>query len=73
MSNSWRPFEVLLPLRFNDGRAIPRVTVAETVRERVDPFGSASHETRKVEDGTVKLIPWDEVHKRLESRLSSKR
>jgi hypothetical protein len=49
MSNSWRRFEVLLPLRFNDGREVPGEWLAEAVLEVVDRFGAASYETQKVE------------------------
>jgi hypothetical protein len=49
MSSKWRRFEVLLPLRFNDGRSIPAEWVAEAVLEIVDHFGAASYETQKVE------------------------
>lgn len=49
MSNSWRRFEVLLPLRFNDGREVPGEWLAEAVLEVVDKFGAASYETQKVE------------------------
>jgi hypothetical protein len=49
MSSKWRRFEVLLPLRFNDGRGIPAELVAEAVLEIVDHFGAASYETQKVE------------------------
>jgi hypothetical protein len=49
MSSKWRRFEVLLPLRFNDGRGIPAEWVAEAVLEIVDHFGAASYETQKVE------------------------
>ncbi len=49
MSSSWRRFEVLLPLRFNDGRDIPGEWLAEAVLEVVDRFGAASYETQKVE------------------------
>ena len=49
MSNKWRRFEVLLPLRFNDGRDIPSEWIAEAVLEIVDQFGAASYETQKVE------------------------
>jgi len=49
MSNKWRRFEVLLPLRFNDGRDVPAEQVAEAVLEIVDHFGAASYETQKVE------------------------
>lgn len=49
MSSSLRRFEVLLPLRFNDGRDVPPDWIAEAVLEIVDHFGAASYETQKVE------------------------
>jgi hypothetical protein len=49
MSSSWRRFEVLLPVRFNDGREVPQDWLAEAVLEVVDHFGAASYETQKVE------------------------
>jgi hypothetical protein len=49
MSSKWRRFEVLLPLRFNDGRDIPAEWIAEAVLEIVDHFGAAGYETQKVE------------------------
>jgi hypothetical protein len=49
MSSKWRRFEVLLPLRFNDGRDVPAEWVAEAVLEIVDHFGAISYETQKVE------------------------
>ncbi len=49
MSSKWRRFEVLLPLRFNDGREIPPEWLAEAVLEVVDHFGAASYETQRVE------------------------
>jgi hypothetical protein len=49
MSSKWRRYEVLLPLQFNDGRPVPGETLAETVLEIVDHFGSASYETQKIE------------------------
>ncbi|MDQ3746486.1 MAG: hypothetical protein M3444_19100 [Acidobacteriota bacterium] len=49
MSSSWRRFEVLLPLQFNDGREVPSEWLAEAVLEVVDHFGAASYETQKVE------------------------
>lgn len=49
MSSSWRRFEVLLPLRFNDGREVPPAWLAEAVLEIVERFGAASYETQKVE------------------------
>ena len=49
MSSTWRRFEVLLPLQFNDGRDVPAEGLAEAVLEIVDNFGAASYETQKVE------------------------
>lgn len=49
MSSKWRRYEVLLPLRFNDGRSVPDDWLAEAVFEIVDQFGAASYETQKVE------------------------
>jgi hypothetical protein len=49
MSSKWRRYEVLLPLRFNDGRAVPDDWLADAVFEIVDLFGAASYETQKVE------------------------
>ena len=49
MSSSWRRYEVLLPLQFNDGREVPGEWIAEAVLEVVDRFGAASYETQKVE------------------------
>jgi hypothetical protein len=45
MSSSRRRFEVLLPLRFNDGREVPAEWTSEAVLEIVDRFGAVSHET----------------------------
>jgi hypothetical protein len=49
MSSKWRRYEVLLPLQFNDGRAVPSDWLAEAVLEVVGHFGAASYETQKVE------------------------
>ena len=49
MSSRWRRFEVLLPLRFNDGRDVPGEWMAEAVLEIVAHFGAASYETQRVE------------------------
>jgi hypothetical protein len=40
---------VLLPLQFNDGRAVPGEWIAEAVMDVVDRFGAASYETQRVE------------------------
>ena len=49
MTSRWRRFEVLLPLQFNDARAVPGEWLAEALLEVVDRFGAASYETQKVE------------------------
>jgi len=49
MSSSWRRYEVLLPLQFNDGREVPPEWLADAVLEVVDQFGAASYETQRVE------------------------
>ncbi len=49
MSSSWRRFEVLLPIKFNDGREIPNEWLGEAVLEIAEHFGAASFETQTVE------------------------
>ena len=49
MKSKWRRYEVLLPVRFNDGREVPPDWLAEAVLEIVDRFGAASYETQRVE------------------------
>ncbi len=49
MSKNWRRFEVLIPLRFNDGRDVPARWVTEAFSEVRDHFGAASYETQSVE------------------------
>jgi len=41
MPSSWRRFEVLLPLQFNDGRDVPPEWLADALLEIVDQFGAA--------------------------------
>ncbi len=48
MSSKWRRFEVLLPLKRNDGRAIPDSWLGEAVREIVTRFGGVSFETQVI-------------------------
>jgi hypothetical protein len=49
MSSSWRRYEVLLPVKFNDRRDVPAEWLGEAVLEIVDHFGAASFETQRVE------------------------
>jgi hypothetical protein len=48
MSERRRRYELLLPLRFNDGTPVPADWLREAVREIVDRFGGASFETQTV-------------------------
>ena len=49
MSISGRRFEILLPLRFNDGSTVPDALIAETLVELRRNFGAVSSETQKIE------------------------
>jgi hypothetical protein len=46
MSASYRRYELLIPLRFNDGQAVPNSAVAETLIELRNRFGAVSAETQ---------------------------
>jgi hypothetical protein len=48
MSRTLRRYEVLLPLRFNDGRPVPDDIVAETLLELEQRFGAVSSETQTI-------------------------
>jgi len=48
MSRTVRRFEVLLPLRFNDGTSIPDDFVADTLIELEERFGAVSCETQTI-------------------------
>ncbi len=43
-----RRFEILLPLRFNDGTRIPRKLVTQTKRELRQQFGALSFESQTI-------------------------
>ncbi len=49
MSISGRRFEILLPLRFNDGSPVPDALIAETLEELRRNFGAVSSETQRIE------------------------
>ena len=49
MSISGRRFEILLPLRFNDGSPVPEELIAETLVELRGRFGAVSSETQRIE------------------------
>lgn len=42
-------FEILLPLRYNDGRAVPRELLAEAALEIQQRFGGVSWESQVIE------------------------
>ncbi len=48
MSRTLRRFEVLLPLRFNDGESVPDDLVADTLIELEQRFGAVSCETQTI-------------------------
>lgn len=48
MSTSYRRFEILLPLRFNDGRSVPDELIADTILELRTEFGAVSCETQTI-------------------------
>ena len=48
MSRMVRRFEVLLPLRFNDGSPVPDAAVADTLIELEEQFGAVSCETQTI-------------------------
>ena len=49
MSISGRRFEILLPLRFNDGSPVPDELIADTLLEIRHHFGAFSSETQRIE------------------------
>jgi hypothetical protein len=48
MSNRLRRFEILLPLKFNDGTPVPDELLGETYVELRDRFGACSWETQTI-------------------------
>ena len=46
MSKSYRRYEILLPLKFNDGQPIPDELIGTTLRELRSQFGSISAESQ---------------------------
>ena len=46
MSNTFLRYEILLPLRFNDGQAVPEELVAQTLLDIRRQFGAVSSETQ---------------------------
>ena len=48
MSESFRRYEILLPLAFNDGRPVPDQLVGQTLVELEQQFGAVSCETQTI-------------------------
>jgi len=48
MDKPYRRYEVLLPLRFNDGNPVPDSLVAETLLELEQQFGAVSWESQTI-------------------------
>ena len=48
MSRTVRRFEVLLPLRLNDGTPVPDDSIADTLIELEEQFGAVSCETQTI-------------------------
>lgn|SRR3954451_15801495 len=44
--SDWRRCEILLPLKFNDGQAVPRALVVQTLLELEERFGAVSCENQ---------------------------
>jgi hypothetical protein len=49
MNTSFRRFEILLPLRLNDGSAVPNGLIADTILELREEFGAVSCETQTIQ------------------------
>ncbi len=45
---NWRRYEVLLPVRSNDGARIPKALLAQTIHELEERFGAVSCETQVI-------------------------
>jgi len=48
MSESYRRYEILLPLRFNDGQQVPVELLTETLLQLEERFGAVSCETQTI-------------------------
>jgi len=48
MSSSLRRFEILLPIRFNDGQPIPDSLIADTLEEIEQQFSAVSSESQLI-------------------------
>jgi hypothetical protein len=46
--NASRRYEILLPLRFNDGQSVPDALISDTLVELENRFGAVSWETQAI-------------------------
>ena len=49
MDRPYRRYEILLPLKFNDGSPVPEALIDQTVGELKAHFGALSLETQRIE------------------------
>ena len=49
MNKLFRRYEMLLPLRFNDGQPVPNEVIADTLLELEQRFGAVSSETQIIQ------------------------
>jgi len=49
MDRNYRRYEILLPLKFNDGSAVPEELIEQSVAELKQQFGALSLETQRIE------------------------
>lgn len=49
MKKSWRRYEVMLPLQFNDGSAVPAELSGEAVLEIIEHYGGASYQSQPIQ------------------------
>lgn len=47
--SDWRRYEILLPLKFNDGRPVPRELISEALLRLEERFGSVFCETQVIQ------------------------
>ena len=49
MNSTFRRFEILLPLRFNDGQPVPGEFIADTLLELEQRYGAVSSESQAIQ------------------------
>ncbi len=47
---NWPSCEILIPLRFNEGRAVPKLLLVQTLQELEDRFNAVSAETQVIHE-----------------------